>query len=266
MAFAQAAVRRPIAGAVATAGVSDRVAFLRKTYGVLGAALIAFAVLTAGVMRFATESSLHYARWFYGYRGPSLPPTMWHALIVGGLFVAVCLIGQRLAQAQTSRAVQYLGLVVGVVAYVALLVPLLWIAILGFGDRAMLDAGVLLSGQAATILGQSVIVTIAIFLGLTLSVFITRKDFSFLRGALTMGAFAMIGVALASWGFGFSLGALYFGAGILLMGGYILYQTSAIMSSFPPSGYVAAALMLFGTVATLFIYVLQFVMSLNQRR
>jgi hypothetical protein len=32
MAFAQAARLRPIEGAVATVGVSDRVAFLRKTY------------------------------------------------------------------------------------------------------------------------------------------------------------------------------------------------------------------------------------------
>jgi hypothetical protein len=265
MAFAQAAVRRPIAGAVATAGVSDRVAFLRKTYGVLGGALIAFAVLTAGVMRFATDASLRYWAWFYGYRGHGIPPTMWHALLVGALFVAVCLVGQRLAQSQTSRGVQYLGLAVGVVAYAALLVPLLWTAILGFGNPAMLEEGVLLSGQAASILGQAIIVTLAIFLGLTLTVFITRKDFSFLRGALMLGTFAIVGVALASWVFGFSVGALYFGAGILLMSGFILYQTSAIMSAFPPSAYVAAALMLFGTVATLFIYVLQLVMSLNRR-
>ena len=42
MAFAQQ-LARPIQGAVATLGVSDRVAFLRKTYAHLGVALIAFA-------------------------------------------------------------------------------------------------------------------------------------------------------------------------------------------------------------------------------
>lgn len=266
MAFAQTAVRRPIAGAVATVGVSDRVAFLRKTYGILGGALIAFAVLTAGMMRFATEASLRYAAWFSGYQGEGRPPTMWHAVVVGALFIGVCLFAQRLAQSQTSRGVQYLGLSMGIVAYSALLQPLLWGLIFGFGNPAMREAGVLLSGQAASILGQAIIVTLAIFVGLTLTVFITRKDFSFLRGALMLGMFAMIGVGLASWAFGFSVGALYFGAGILLMSGYILYQTSAIMSAFPPSAYVAAALMLFATVATLFIYVLQLVMSLNQRR
>ena len=32
---------------------------------------------------------------------------------------------------------------------------------------------------------------------------------------------------------------------ILLMAGYILYQTSLVMSYFPPTAYVAASLMLF---------------------
>ena len=50
MAFGQSTSARPIAGAVATMGVSDRVAFLRKTYSLLGVALIAFAAITAGMM------------------------------------------------------------------------------------------------------------------------------------------------------------------------------------------------------------------------
>src|SRR5262245_33096817 len=62
MAFA-AAHHRPIEGAVATIGVSDRVAFLRKTYGHLGVALIAFAAITGGMMRFASETSLKFSAW-----------------------------------------------------------------------------------------------------------------------------------------------------------------------------------------------------------
>jgi FtsH-binding integral membrane protein len=38
------------------------------------------------------------------------------------------------------------------------------------------------------------------------------------------------------------------------------------MSYFPPSGYVAASLMLFSTIATLFWYVLRLMMQLNSRR
>ncbi len=148
----------------------------------------------------------------------------------------------------------------------ALLQPLLWILIFRFGDQAMLRSGVLLSGQAGSILMQAVVITLAIFIGLTLTVFISKKDFSFLGGALTIASFAVLGVILASMLFGFSLGALFCGAVILILAGYILYQTSLVMSMFPPTAYVAAALMLFSTIATLFWYVLQLLMSLNDRR
>jgi FtsH-binding integral membrane protein len=37
------------------------------------------------------------------------------------------------------------------------------------------------------------------------------------------------------------------------------------MSYFPPTAYVAAALMLFTTVASLFIYVLDLLMRMNRR-
>jgi hypothetical protein len=66
--------------------------------------------------------------------------------------------------------------------------------------------------------------------------------------------------------FGFSLGALFCGAMILLMAGYILYETTLVMSQFPPTAHVAAALMLFSSVATLFLYVLQFLMTLASDR
>jgi FtsH-binding integral membrane protein len=258
MAFAQTDVRRPIAGAVATVGVSDRVAFLRKTYGLLGASLIAFAVLTAGMMRFATEASLRFSSWAFTGR------LNW--LIVFGLFMLVGYIAQRLAMSQTSRGLQLLGLGIFVAAESALLQPLLWVLILRFGNHAMLSSGVLLSGHATAILMQAVVITLAIFVGLTLTVFVTKKDFSFLGGILTIASFAVLGVILASMLFGFSLGALFCGAVILLMAGYILYQTSLVMSYFPPTAYVAAALMLFSTIATLFWYVLQLLMSLNSRR
>ena len=37
------------------------------------------------------------------------------------------------------------------------------------------------------------------------------------------------------------------------------------MNYFPPAGYVAASLMLFSTIATLFWYVLRLMMELNRR-
>jgi FtsH-binding integral membrane protein len=249
---------RPIEGAVATLGVSDRVAFLRKTYAHLGIALLAFAAVTAGMMRFMTETSLKFSQWAFTGR--------FNWFLVLGLFMVVGWVAERLARSETSRGLQYVGLAVAVVAEAILLQPMLWIAMYKFGNPAMFAAGEAGGmGTAGKIILEAAVITMAIFVGLTLTVFISKKDFSFMRGALMICTFAALGVILASMAFGFHLGAVFSGIMILLMAGYILYQTSLVMSHFPPSGYVAASLMLFSTIATLFWYVLRLMMELNRR-
>jgi len=250
---------RPIPGAVATVGVSDRVNFLRKTYGLLGISLIVFAAITAGMMRFATSTSWGFSKW--AWSGP------WNWILILVLFMAVGWIAQKLAFSQTSRGLQLTGLGLFVTAEALLLQPLLWYVIIRFGNRAeIFQNGVLqphLSSTGASLILEAALITLVIFIGLTVTVFVTKKDFTFLRGALMIGSFAMLGIILASAIFGFHLGALFLGFGIIVLSGYILYQTSLAMSYFPPTAYVAAALMLFSTVATLFWYVLQLLMSLR---
>lgn len=257
MAFAQAA-RRPIPGAVATLGVSDRVTFLRKTYAHLGGALIAFAAVTALLIKYATTFSWKFAT--IGMQG-------WNFFFVFLLFMAANVLAQRLATHQTSRGLQYLGLGIMVFAWSMMLQPLIWMVMIKFGGevapRTLAD--VHMSTRGAAIIGESAVITLAIFIGLTATVFVTRKDFTFLRGILSITTFALIGVILASLIFGFSLGALFSGFVVLLMAGYILHQTSLILNYFPPSAHVAAALMLFGTVATLFMHVLNIMASLQRR-
>jgi uncharacterized protein len=242
MAFAQQHAR-PIEGAVATLGVSDRVDFLRKTYGLLGVALIGFAVICFGMMRYAPELSLRWTVW-------ALSGFNW--LIVIGMFIGVGMLADWLARSDTSRALQFLGLTLGVVAYGFLFQPLLWYVFAKLGVAS-----------GTSLITQAAVITLAIFAGLTLTVFVTKKDFTFLRGALMIGTFAALGVIIASILFGFSLGGLFAGVMILLMAGYVLYQTSLVMSHFPPTAYVAAALMLFSTIATMFWYVIRLLMSLR---
>jgi FtsH-binding integral membrane protein len=269
--MAMSASARPIPGAVATLGVSDRVTFLRKTYAHLGGALLAFAVFTGALLRFAPDVSWGFSRLALGGRGS------W--LVVLLLFMGVGYVAERLARSETSRNLQYVGLGLEVAAWTFLLQPMLWLVMWKFGDaatQATITAAMyghtvnignaVMSGLAGQVILESVVITLAIFLGLTLTVFITKKDFTFMRGFLAICTFAALGVILASLLFGFHLGAIFSGLMILLMAGYILFQTSLIMSYFPPSGYVAAALMLFSTVATLFWYVLRFVMEMTDRR
>ncbi|MDH3584908.1 MAG: Bax inhibitor-1 family protein, partial [Phycisphaerae bacterium] len=51
---------------------------------------------------------------------------------------------------------------------------------------------------------------------------------------------------------------------IAFMCGYILYHTSNVMHHYHTTQHVVAALALFAAVATLFWYVLQFVMSMQR--
>lgn len=258
MAFAQAArLNRPIPGAVATVGVSDRVAFLRKTYAHLGGALVAFALLTAGMMKYATGLSLKLA--FAGSQG------MGSAVLVLLLFIGISYGAQRLAMSETSRGLQYLGLGLTVLLWSILAQPIIWFTLVKFGSTGVLSGEDMLSAKAAMVLGEATVLTLAIFLGLTLTVFYTRKDFSFLGGILSIAMWAMVGVALASWIFGFNIGMIYSGIIVMIMAGYILFQTSLVMKSFRPTMYVAAALMLFTTVVMLFIHLLRILAEANRR-
>lgn len=108
---------------------------------------------------------------------------------------------------------------------------------------------------------QASIITAVTFLGLTVYVFTSGKDFSFLGGALRMGLFALIGVALAGWMFGFSVGVWYSVAAALLFCGFILYDTSAILHHYPTTAHIAAAIVLFTNVVLLFKNILILLMS-----
>ncbi len=235
------AQQRSIPGAVATVGVNERVAFLRRTYAHLAGAILAFVGVSAVLQ--TSGFALGFATWMVA--GGTL-----NMLIVFGLFIASGFITDRLARSETSSGVQYVGLGLGVVAFAIFLSPMLLIA----REYA----------QDQYIIHKAALFTLLIFGGLTATVFITRKDFSFLRGILMIGTLAAFGIILASLFFGLHLGTIFSLAMIVLMGGYILYETSLLMAYFRPTQHVAAALMLFSTIATLFLYVLRLLMSLRE--
>jgi FtsH-binding integral membrane protein len=106
--------------------------------------------------------------------------------------------------------------------------------------------------------------TLILFGGLTLAVFVTRKDFSFLRTFLVFGGFAAMGFIVMAILFNFQLGAIFTYAMIALCCGYILYDTSNVLHHYRIGQHVAAALALFASVALLFWYILQ--LFLSQRR
>jgi FtsH-binding integral membrane protein len=225
----------------ARAQSAERAAFIRRTYSHLAGAILAFMALETVLLNLPGIDQVMVGMFGGGRLG-------W--LVVLGAFLLVGWIAQSWAYSDTSRGLQYLGLSLYVVAEAVIFLPLLWFAN-SFDANVIPTAGIL---------------TLAVFGGLTLAVFVTGKDFSFLRPILAVASLLALGFIVASAFIGFSLGSLFAFAMVALMSGYILYYTSNVMYHFRTDQHVAAALALFAAVATLFWYILQIVMSANSRR
>ncbi len=224
---------------LADASPDIRARFIRRTYAHLALAVAAFVGLEYVLLQLPIS---------YELTEKVLGMPFGWLMVLGG-FMAVGWLSTGLASKTDSKAAQYAGLALYVVAEAIIFVPLLIIAIHYAGD-----GGTHLVEQAGIITGL-------LFAGLTATVFVTRKDFSFLKSFLTMGFFVAIGLIVAAVIFGINLG-FWFSAGmIVLAAGAILYDTSNILHHYREDQYVGAALSLFASVALLFWYVLQLLMS-----
>ena len=103
-------------------------------------------------------------------------------------------------------------------------------------------------------------VSYAVFGGLTLAVFVSGKDFSFLGPILMVCSFAALAVILVGVFMGFNFGLVFCGLMVALFSGYIIYDTSNVMHRYGTNEHVAASMALFGSAAMLFYYILRIFM------
>jgi FtsH-binding integral membrane protein len=225
----------------ARAAGSERALFIRRTYAHLAGAILAFMGIEALLLNvLSNDAQLQILRMMGGYG--------W--LFVLFAFMGASWLAQTWAQSDSSRGMQYVGLGLYVVAEAVIFLPLLIIA------NHMVDK---------TVIPTAGILTLAVFGGLTLSVFVTKKDYSFLRPILCVASLIALGVIVAAILIGFSLGLIFSFVMVALMSGYILYYTSQVMLHYRTDQHVAAALALFAAVATLFWYILRIVMATSSR-
>jgi FtsH-binding integral membrane protein len=224
---------------VANSPATERAAFIRRTYAHLAVALLGF---------IAVEYYLVHSSFAASLVSSMLGGMSW--LIVLGLFMGVSYLANKLAASQTSQQMQYLGLGLFVVAEAIVFLPLLYIATFYAGEGLIATAGLM---------------TLLLVGGITATVFITKKDFSFMGSVLSMGGFVALGFILCSMIFGFSLGLVFSSVMVLFAGGSVLYSTSNILHRYNTDQHVAASLSLFASVALLFFYILQVLMSLSSR-
>jgi len=220
---------------VAELDANSRGQFIARTYSNLVTAILAFTFIE--VLLFKTGLAAPMAK--------AMLSTSW-LLVLGG-FMVISWLARSVAHRAQSQVAQYAALLGFVVGQAIIFVPLLYIA----------------DHYAPGVIASAAGITIVAFIALTAVVFVTRKDFSFLRGILCWaGILALVAIA-AGVIFSFNLGMWFSVAMVGVAGAAILYDTSKVLHHYPEDRYVAAALELFASVALLFWYVLS--IFLNRR-
>lgn len=215
---------------------TDKVAFYKKTYAHVAGGVLVFILFEYLLLQ--SDAIVQFA----------LSMTQgWRWLIMLGGFMFITNYAESIALRTQDKNKQYLAYGLYILAEAFIFVPLLYIAIA--------------YTESFDLINQAAIVTLSLFTGLSAIVLITKKDFSFLRSALTVGFFIALGLIVAGTLFGFNLG-LWFSVGMCaLAAGSILYQTSNLIYNYSEDEYIPASLGLFASLMLLFWYVLQIFLS-----
>lgn len=226
---------------VAAAMPAERVAFIRKTYAHLAGAILAFAGIET--LLFMSGAADSIVPMLFGSRGAMLVLML---VFIGGGYLA-----QYWAQAATTKAMQYAGLGLYVVLQAIIILPLLYIAVNFVNDK--------------TIIPKAGLLTLGVFAGLSMAVFFTGKDFSFIRPALVVFSWLAVAFIACAIIFGLSIGTWFSFAMVGLAAAYIIYDTSNVLHHYRPDQYVGASLQLFASVALMFYYILRIFLSNSNR-
>jgi modulator of FtsH protease len=212
----------------AEVSISERLGFIRKVYALFFIATL-FAI--GGVV--------------FGMNSPTVlnfafeHPFMMFLLMLGGVFGA-----------QAVRHVRGLNLVAlfAFTTFTGIVIsPAIAIAKM-YNPASIIQAGFL---------------TVGIFGGLTAYVFVTKKDFSFMRGLITTGLIVVVLAGLLNF---FILGSSALGFGVaaialLVFSGFVLYDTSNIIHHYSTNEYVAGALSLYLDAFNIFLALLRLLNS-----
>lgn len=214
----------------------EKAEFYKQTYAHVALGVIVFILVEALFLKIPAITNLAFSL---------TQGKMWF-IMLGGFMLATTF-AEKMAINSHDKTKQYLGFGLYIVAEAFIFIPMLYIATnMAGGDNLIMQAAIL---------------TLSLFAGLSAVVILTKKDFSFLRSALTVGGFIALGLIAAGLLFGFNLGLWFSVAMIVLAAGSILYQTSNLVHRYTNDQYVAAALGLFASLMLLFWYILSIFLS-----
>lgn len=225
----------PAVTPVAQLDEATRTTFVIRVYQHLALALAAFVAFE--VLLFQSGIAERMYDFFVGRGGGS-----W-LLLLGGIAIINWFAAQAAYDVRDPGR-QYLGLFGVALGQALIFAPFL------YGILAVQGSAPVINAVWITGLG---------FAGLSFVGYTTRRDLSFLRPIVMWGFMAALVGIVAALLFGFNLGTWFSLAMIGLAGAAILYQTQGIIRTYPEHAYVGAAVSLFGSLMTMFWYVLRLV-------
>ncbi len=215
------------------AAVNERMGFIRKTYTHLGAELLGVFFVAWMAVTVPAFRSLSFVLWNN------------FIILLVALF-AVAFASRKLMEGDRAVSTQYFGAGLWVLFLGLFVAPLALIAEARFGSLA--------------VLGEAFILTACVFGGLTAYVYFTKKDFSFMRGALNMITMVAVGIGLILTFMG-GLPTIWSLLVVVLLGGWVLYDTSNILHHRRVDQYVAASVDLLANFVLMFFNIAILLMS-----
>lgn len=244
----------PLDGSVAQADPLTRIAFLRKVYTLFGGAMALWMGTTCLV---ATNEKLLATA--FGFMGGGI---LGFILVMAAMFFLLRLTSSR------GTAISMMGLGLFGVLQGFLTAPLVYIASMSQAASETLtgeQVQTLALTDTSNIVTQAFVLTCAVFGGLSFYALTTKHDFSWMRGALMMSLFALFAIGILGY-FGIGGGAMNWGysaAFVILMGGFVLYDTQNILRRYPENMAASAAATLLIDFVIMFQHILMLLMRRN---
>lgn len=214
-----------MAPVAAQVGIEDRLAFLRRVYGLFFLSLL---LGGAGAVIGLQPQILHVTAVH--------PMACW--LFELGLVFACSVMRRR-------RGVNLLLLLAFTLVSGVVMTPYLVVMAMRAGT--------------ASVLGEAFAATCFVFGGLSIYTLVSKRDFSWMRGFVVTALFALIGVGLLDYFFFHSdaMEMAMSAAGVMIFSCWVLYDTSNLLRRTPVDDAVGAALGLYLDFINLFLNILR---------
>lgn len=231
---------------VAAAATPVRMAFIRKVYALFSGSMLVWAGTTALAM-----SSDAVLNGFLNVLGTGFIGWM---LLMAGLFMVLRLTAK-------SFPLNVIGLGVFALLEGLITAPFILLVTGSVGLNATTGAyEAVVSANTLSLTLQAFALTAAVFGSITAYVLTTKKDFSFMRGALALGFGLAIGLIVVSFfwsGAANIVGGTGFAAAMVaLFAGFMLYDTSNIVHRYAANQAASAAANLLLNFVMMFRYIL----------